>query len=383
MRIDQPWLTEAATRAVCDAVSVDGAQVYFVGGCVRNALLDEPVSDMDLATNALPEQVMALAARAGIKAIPTGIDHGTVTLVKNGIPHEITTFRKDVATDGRRAVVAFSGDLAEDARRRDFTMNAIYARPNGEIVDPLGGLNDLRARRVRFIGTAQNRIREDHLRSLRYFRFHAWYGDQTAGFDPEALAAIAENLEGLAELSRERIGGELLKLLAAPDPAPSVAAMRQAGVLTQILPGADDRALAPLIHLEAGRPAAPLRRLGALGGDDLQQQLRLSKAQALHLSAIRTAAVAPTSVQELAYRQGAQVALDAALLRAALLEQPLSPVFESDIASGAEAVFPIKARDLLPAFKGPALGNMLKKLEAEWIASGFSLNRETLLGSIR
>lgn len=381
MRIDQPWLSNTATQAVCAAVAADGAQIYFVGGCVRNALLEEPVSDMDLATDALPEQVMALAARAGIKAVPTGIDHGTVTLVKDGIPHEITTFRKDVATDGRRAVVAFSRAMAEDARRRDFTMNAIYARPDGTVVDPLGGIEDLRARRVRFIGTAENRIREDYLRSLRYFRFHAWYGNHGDGFDPEALAAIAGNLDGLESLSRERIGSEVLKLLAAPDPAPSVAAMRQAGVLAQILPGADDRALAPLIHLEAARPVSSLRRLGALGGEDLQQQLRLSKAQTAHLAAIRAAAADTTSVPELAYRQGAQVALDAALLRAALLEQPLSLALETDIAVGTAAVFPVKARDLLPDFKGPALGGMLKKLEAEWIASGFSLSREALLKS--
>lgn len=383
MRIDQPWLSKTATQAVCTAVAAEGAQIYFVGGCVRNALLDEPVSDMDLATDTLPEQVMALAARAGIKAVPTGIDHGTVTLVRDGIPHEITTFRKDVATDGRRAVVAFSRDIAEDARRRDFTMNAIYARPDGEVVDPLNGIEDLRARRVRFIGSAENRIREDYLRSLRYFRFHAWYGNHDAGFDPEALAAIAGNLDGLASLSRERVGSELLKLLAAPDPAPSVAAMRQAGVLAQILPGADDRALAPLIHLEAGRPASPLRRLGALGGEDLQQQLRLSKAQTAHLAAIRAAAADTISVPELAYRQGAQVALDAALLRAALLEQPLSPALETEIATGTAAVFPVKARDLLPDFKGPALGEILKKLEVEWIASGFSLSREVLLKSAR
>ncbi|MEX0305345.1 MAG: CCA tRNA nucleotidyltransferase [Leisingera sp.] len=383
MRIDQPWLKDRATQAVCAAVTADGAQVLFVGGCVRNALLGEPVSDMDIATDALPEQVMELAGRAGIKAIPTGIDHGTVTLVKNGIPHEITTFRKDVATDGRRAVVAFSKDITEDARRRDFTMNAIYARPDGEIVDPLDGMVDLQARRVRFIGTAENRIREDYLRSLRYFRFHAWYGDHAEGFDADALAAIAANLDGLATLSKERVGAELLKLLSAPNPAPSVAAMRQAGVLPQVLPGADDRALAPLVHLEADRPASGLRRLGALGGEGLQEALRLSKAQAAHLASIREAATGTAGAGELGYKLGSQQALDALLLRAAFLEQPLPPNLETDIALGTDAAFPVKARDLLPDIKGPALGAALKKLEVEWIASGFSLSRDELLASLR
>ncbi|AHD02605.1 CCA tRNA nucleotidyltransferase [Leisingera methylohalidivorans] len=383
MRIDQPWLKDPATQAVCKAVMGDGAQVLFVGGCVRNALLGEAVSDMDIATDALPGQVVALAGRAGIKAVPTGIDHGTVTLIKNGIPHEITTFRKDVATDGRRAVVAYSTEITEDARRRDFTMNAIYARPDGEIVDPLGGMADLQKRRIRFIGTAENRIREDYLRSLRYFRFHAWYGDHTLGFDPNALAAIAANLEGLATLSKERVGAEIMKLLAAPDPAPAVAAMRQAGVLAQILPGSDDRALAPLIHLEANRPASALRRLGALGGHGLKDALRLSKAQASHLETVREAAAGAAGAGELGYRIGAEQALDAMLLRTAMLEQPVSPTLETDIALGAGMVFPVKARDLLPDLKGPALGSALKKMETEWVASGFSLSREQLLDSLR
>lgn len=383
MRIDQPWLKTEATQAVCAAVAAENAQVFFVGGCVRNALLGEPVSDLDIATDALPEQVMELAARAGINAVPTGIDHGTVTLIKSGIPHEITTFRKDVATDGRRAVVAFSTDVAEDARRRDFTMNAIYARPDGEVVDPLGGITDLYKRRVRFIGNAENRIREDYLRSMRYFRFHAWYGDQSQGFDADALAAIAANLDGLVTLSKERVGTELLKLLSAADPAPSIAAMRQTGVLGRILPGSDDRALALLVHLEGNSPVSSIRRLAALGGSGQQEALRLSKAQASHLAAIRTAAEGTAGAGELGYRLGEEQARDAMLLRAALLEQPLTPCYEADIIRGANAVFPVKARDLLPGLKGPALGTALKKVEGDWIASGFSLSREQLLSSLR
>lgn len=381
-KLDQPWLRDAATQSVCAALMAEGAQALFVGGCVRNALMGVAVSDLDIATDATPDQVMALAKAAGIKAVPTGIDHGTVTLVKNHIPHEVTTFRKDVATDGRRAVVAFSKDIAEDAARRDFTMNAIYARPDGEIVDPLGGLKDLEARRVRFIGTAENRIREDYLRTLRYFRFHAWYGDAEAGFDPEALAAIAANLEGLSQLSLERVSAELLKLLAAPDPAPAIAVMRQIGVLGQLLPGAEDRALAPLIHLQAQGPVDPICRLAALGGAELLEHLRLSKADARWLQKLREAAVASTGASELAYRLGAKQARSACLLRAALLEQPVLPGLETDIALGATAVFPVTAADLMPDLSGRELGDALKKLEKIWIASGFILSRADLLKQV-
>jgi poly(A) polymerase len=375
----QGWLTEPATQSVCAALVACGAEAYFVGGCVRNALMDVPVSDIDIATNARPEEVLALAKSAGIKAIPTGIDHGTVTLVKAHIPHEVTTFRKDVATDGRRAVVAFSTDIAEDASRRDFTMNAIYARPDGSIVDPLGGMADLEARRVRFIGSAENRICEDYLRTLRYFRFHAWFGDKDAGFDPDALAAIAANLEGLTKLSKERVTAEVLKLLSAPDPAPAVAVMRQTGVLGHILPGANDRALAPLIHLNAAMKPDPILRLAALGGSELQACLRLSKAEARRLRALRDAASGPTPMAELAFRLGLDMARSVALLRAALLEQPVSPDLETDLQQGAGATFPLTAADLMPDLAGAALGAGLKQLERAWIESGFTLDRAQLL----
>ena len=211
---------------------------------------------------------MALAAAAGLAAVPTGIDHGTVTLLSDGQPFEVTTFRRDVETFGRHATVAFSTDIAEDAARRDFTMNALYAEPDGTLVDPLGGLADLRARRVRFVGDPARRIAEDYLRILRFFRIHAWYGDPAGGLDPEGLAACAALQEGLDSLSRERVGAEIAKLLAARDPAPAVAAMAATGILARVLPGADPRALAPLVHLEAGAGLAPRwqRRLAALGG---------------------------------------------------------------------------------------------------------------------
>lgn len=384
----EAWLNDPATQSVCSALTANGAQALFVGGCVRNALMGVAVSDIDIATDATPEEVLALAKAAGIKAIPTGIEHGTVTLVKNQIPHEVTTFRKDVATDGRRAVVAFSKEIAEDAARRDFTMNAIYAHPDGTIVDPLGGLADLLARRLRFIGIAENRIREDYLRTLRYFRFHAWYGDHEAGFDPEALAAIAANLDGLSQLSLERVTAEFLKLLRAPDPAPAIAVMRQIGVLGQVLPGADDRALAPLVHLQGQYPDGdasfdPICRLAALGGAALQDHLRLSKADGRLLAQLREAAVDTMAAAELSYRFGREVALQVVVLRAALLEQPVSPGLDPDLRLGATAAFPLKAADLMPGLSGAALGAALKQLEAAWVSSGFRLSRAELLQQLK
>jgi poly(A) polymerase len=381
MRITADWLTDPATQAVCAALEAGGAQALFVGGCVRNTLMGVAVSDIDISTDARPERVMWLAEAAGIKAVPTGIDHGTITLVEQGIPHEVTTFRRDVETDGRRAVIAFADRVEEDAARRDFTMNAIYARSDGTVLDPLGGLPDLLARRVRFIGDARDRIREDYLRSLRYFRFHAWYGDDAAGFDPDALAAIAENLDGLATLSRERVGAELLKLLGAADPAPSVAAMRSTGALGQLLPGADDRALAPLVHLEGQAGAAPdgLRRLAVLGGVDVADSLRLSRAQAKRLDQMREGASSLMSPAELGYRLKLPGARDALLVRQAWSAQPWAETANDQLATGAGARFPVTARDLMPAYQGAALGAHLAALEGRWIASSFTLDKAALL----
>lgn len=381
MRLTGSWLENKDTQRVCAMLTDQGYQAFFVGGCVRNALYETNVNDIDIATNAYPETVLELAKERGLNAIPTGIEHGTITVVANHLPHEITTFRKDVETDGRRAVVAFSDDVADDARRRDFTMNAIYARPDGELVDPIGGLEDLWARRVRFIDDAQQRIREDYLRILRFFRFHAFYGDPETGMDPEALAAIAENASGIETLSNERIGSELLKLLAAPDPAPAVAAMRATGALGWVFSGADDRALAPLIHLEQSVEAKPdpLRRLMALGGKGVEDDLRLSKKSVRTLGALRTGVESSESCVVLGYRYGEEIAKSIVLLRAALLEMPMPPRSFEDIRRGAEASFPIMARDLMPAYEGAALGQELKRLEAIWLESDFSLEKQDLL----
>jgi poly(A) polymerase len=363
-----------------DALAAGGARAWFVGGCVRDGLLGIEVGDIDITTDANPARVTELAEAAGLRAVPTGVEHGTVTVVAGHRPHEVTTLRRDVSTDGRRATVAFTDRLEEDAARRDFTMNALYATAGGEVLDPTGeGLGDLAARRVRFIGDPHGRIAEDYLRILRFFRFHAWYAGE-AGLDAEGLAACAEMAEGLERLSRERVGAEMLKLLAAPDPAPVVAAMAASGVLGHILPGAEARVLSVLTGLEGDVPLDPIRRLAALGGQDVADRLRLSRVQAKRLARLRGAMGETMAAGELGYRLGLEGARDALLLRASLFEAPPVPEELTAAARGAEARFPLRAADL-EGLTGPALGAELARLERLWIGSGFALTKPELLAA--
>lgn len=378
---DAPWLTSSSAKAVCDAIAIGGFQIYYVGGCVRNALLGAPVSDVDMSTNATPQEVIALVKAAGLKAVPTGIEHGTITVVADGIGYEVTTFRRDVETDGRRAVVAFSDDISDDARRRDFTMNALYADASGNVIDPLGGLDDLRARHVRFIEDAETRIREDYLRTLRYFRFHAWYGDTSGGMDEEALAAIASNLDGLETLSAERVGSELKKFLKAGDPSRSLAAMAQIGVLGTILPGADIRFTLLMIHSESVLSYVPnwLGRLVSLGGSNAPERLRLSKVQQREYDSIRAASFEDISLLETAFENGVEVAKQAYLIRCAIAEALPEVAYIEQLSEAAVQKFPVAAADLMPTYQGPALGVRLAQLKSAWIASGFKMTREELI----
>ena len=377
MKIAGDWLDHPGTQALMQALESAGHKALFVGGCVRNALLREPVADVDIATDATPETVSNIVEKVGFKPVPTGIDHGTVTVVAEGKPHEVTTFRRDVETDGRRAVVAYSTQIEEDAQRRDFTMNALYADRHGAVVDPLGGLPDLLARRVRFVGDPETRIREDYLRILRFFRFHACYGDPDVGLDAEGLAACAALSTGLDAISRERIHAELKKLLAARDPAPAVAAMAQSGVLAHVVPGADPRALAPLVHLDQAEPPRWLRRLAVLGGET--EGLRLSKSEVRDLAALRAALGTLETPAVLGFRLGPALAADAILARAASLGGHPPTDWQTQVRRGAQARFPIVAADLMPALQGEALGARMKDLQARWLASDLTLTREDLL----
>ncbi len=381
MRIKADWLQSSGPIAVFTLLEHAGYKVYFVGGCVRNTLLNKPFTDIDLATSALPETVMKLAENSDLRAIPTGIEHGTITFVIDGQTVEVTTFRKDVQTDGRRAVVSFSTSIEDDAKRRDFTMNALYADLDGTIFDPLGGLDDLQAGRVRFIENPTDRIREDYLRILRFFRFHALYGNPETGIDAEALDACAQNLDGIDSLSKERIGHEMRKLLAAENPAPSIAAMVQTGVMHRVIVGTDPNSIAPLVHLENTANLSPdwMRRLLALGGQGVKNALRLSKHEAQLLTEMRTVVSEAYPPRIAAYKLGLEAGRDATLVLCAHLGTPLPADLQKELTVGAKAKFPIAAIDLGDGFSGPELGAELKRLEKAWVDSGLRLSKGDLL----
>jgi poly(A) polymerase len=364
-----PWTAREDLAALVAALGAGEAR--YVGGAVRDTLLGLPVKDIDMATALLPEAVIARLDAAGIRNVPTGIEHGTVTAVLSGGPVEITTLRHDVSTDGRHATVAFASDWREDAARRDFTINALYADPvTGTISDWFGGLTDLDARRVRFIGDARQRIREDHLRILRYFRFQARFGSQPA--DTEAEEACAELASTLKGLSRERIGMETMNLLGLPDPAPTVARMAQLGVLAQILPEARHEALDALVAHEQTQGVAPdpLRRLAALLPADpalaeqIASRFRLSSAQKKRLATAAARSGEAGEPRALAYRLGRSEALDRLLLAGA----EIAPLVDWDIPQ-----FPLKGGEIVARGikAGPEVARTLRSLENRWISEGF------------
>jgi len=352
-------------------VALGEGNARHVGGAVRDTLLGLSVKDIDMATVLLPEAVIARLDAAGIRSVPTGIEHGTVTAVLPGGPVEITTLRHDVSTDGRRATVAFASDWREDAARRDFTINALYADPlSGEVCDWFGGLADLEARRVRFIGDARQRIREDHLRILRYFRFQARFGSTPA--DPEAEAACAELAATLKGLSRERVGMETMNLLGLADPAPTVQRMADLGVLAVILPEADPQALAALVVAETAQGIAPdpVRRLAALLpahvplAEQVAARFRLSVAQKKRLALAAAREDSPGEPRALAYRLGRDAALDRLLIAGA----DVSALDHWDIPQ-----LPLKGGQIVArgVGAGPDVARVLRQVEARWIAERF------------
>ncbi|MCZ8019626.1 CCA tRNA nucleotidyltransferase [Novosphingobium sp.] len=343
----------------------------YVGGAVRDTLLGIPVKDVDIATPLLPLKVIGKLKDAGIQAVPTGIEHGTVTAVLPEGPVEITTLRHDVSTDGRRATVAFANDWQDDAARRDFTINALYADPaTGEVFDWFGGLADLAARRVRFIGDPHQRIREDHLRILRYFRFQARFGSQPA--DEQSESACAELAATLKGLSRERVGMEMMNLLGLVDPAPTVARMAELSVLPVVLPEADVAALVALVAAETRQQVPPdaLRRLAALLPADVPlaeavaSRFRLSGVQKKRLALAAGRDGAPGDPRALAYRLGKAAALDRLLLGGGEV---------APLADWAIPVFPLKGGDIVArgVKAGPDVARTLRAVESAWIAAGF------------
>ncbi|AYG93825.1 CCA tRNA nucleotidyltransferase [Brevundimonas naejangsanensis] len=379
---DQAWLTAGATQAVMAALAAAGGPgcARFVGGCVRNAVLGAPIDDVDIATTLQPEAVVKALKAAGLKSVPTGIEHGTVTAIAERQPFEITTLRRDVSTDGRRATVAFTDDWAEDAARRDFRLNALYADADGVILDPTGaGYDDAQAGRIVFVGDPEQRIAEDYLRILRFYRFYAWYGRGAP--DAAAVAACAALAEGVERLSAERVSKELLKLLAAPDPRPAVRLMDQAGVLGRVLP--------PPVGLGLFEAMVevtddPLLRLSALLPDDGEAvgaaalRLRLSNAQRDRLVAAVAVeadpAMSDAEARAAVWRAGRQ-AVEDRLHRAwaAGAEGEAVRCLLALAADWTPPRMPVGGRDLarLGLKPGPETGRLLKAFEEGWIADDF------------
>ncbi len=361
------FLAEAGLRAVLAALP----RARMVGGCVRDARLGRPVADVDLATPDAPEAVIATLRAAGLKAVPTGLAHGTVTAVAAHRGFEVTTLRHDLATDGRHAVVAFTEDWRADAARRDFTINAMSMTADGAVFDYFGGLADIAAGRVRFVGDAATRIAEDYLRVLRFFRFHARYGRGAP--DAAALEAIRAGVPGLARLSAERVWSELKRILAGPEPAGTVALMRDCGVLTAVLPEAGQTTILANV-VAAGAPADPALRLAALiEGDGVAAaaRLKLSGAEATHLVALRAAAAPSDMADDDALRRALADVPKPVLVGASWLAGR-DDALRARLAAMPVPVFPLAGRDLAAAGvpAGPAMGAMLRELRAWWLDGG-------------
>ena len=376
LRLDAAkWRKRRGMTRVLQALGAEEGLTRYVGGAVRDDLLGLPVSDIDLATRIKPDEVMARLQKARIKAVPTGIDHGTITAVSDGRAVEITTLRRDVSTDGRRATIAFTDDWQEDAARRDFTINALSADPvSGELFDYFGGLADLEHRHIRFIGDPLQRIAEDHLRILRFFRFHARF--DAGEPDPAALDACTARANDLMALSRERIADELLKLLGVANPAPTVGVMLQRNILKPVLPEIEPERLSDLEALlaaeqEAGIAPDPLRRLAALLprdpalAEDIAARLRLSNKARKRLACAESSDPS-SSPHALAYRQGTDCAVDRLLLAGRTADAAAVSRWEAPR-------LPIAGGSLIKrgVAQGPAVARTLRRIEDRWVDEGF------------
>lgn len=392
--LGQPhWITAPETLAVFDALEADGGPdcARFVGGCVRNALVGRPIDDLDIATTLSPDRVTKALTAAGLRAVPTGIEHGTVTAISNRRPHEITTLRRDVATDGRRATVAFTDDWAEDAQRRDFTLNALYARRDGTIYDPTGhGVADAKAGRIVFVGDPEQRLREDHLRNLRFFRFYAWFGKGAP--DPAAVAACAALKADIDALAAERISKELLKLLAADDPRAAMRLMAEAGVLDVILKApANLPRFEAICEIEGDQlfETDPVLRLAALLPDDqlaagrLAERLRLSNPDrdrlivALSPTPVLKSWMSPREIRREVYRIGQPTFRDRAKLAWAASPRSATTMQWRGLIALVEGwsppTLPLTGQEVMNAGvpKGPMVGQVMREVEDWWIDHDF------------
>lgn len=404
------WLQKSDIQTLLRILSLDGEEARIVGGAVRNQLLEKPISDIDIATTCLPKQIIARVEEAGFKAIPTGVAFGTVTVLSQSCSYEVTTLRSDIETDGRHAKVVFGRDWKKDAERRDFTINALYCDAAGHLYDDVGGLHDIASKTVRFIGVAEERIREDYLRILRFFRFFAWYGAGRP--DVQGLKACVALKHGLQQLSSERIWAEMKKLLTAFDPTRALLWMRQSGILTRIFPETEKwgiDAIHSLVKTEQtfGWKVDPLLRLESLLPPDpirlheMAHRLRFSKMETMRLKEWATLDMISQNcsehfVQKLIYFHGRPPVLDQLSLSVAAaygavwekseaLQKAKNYLELYQLAQEWQIpTFPVRGKDLIKKglVKGVFLGKKLKELEKIWVESGFLMDRDALLEKI-
>lgn len=380
-KLENNWLNQPSAQCLSKAFKNYGHQALFVGGCVRNSILKVPVTDIDMATDALPETIIRISKENNFKFIPTGLTHGTITIIIDKIAYQITTFRSDIANDGRHAKVEFTTSLLLDASRRDLTINALYCDSNGKIIDPLNVLKDLNNRIIKFIGDPNKRIAEDYLRILRFFRFQAIYGNELLEINLPALNACRENKSKLVTLSKERKTSELRKLFSSNNPTRTIIKMIDTGILNQLFESCSVNSFVSYIKAEKKYKIKInwIGRLLSLQGSNIEEVLTLTRRELKMIKYTKKAIKQNMPIFEFSYYNGMEYGIMYLLLQHGMKKTILNKISINKVSSIVTRKFPVTAKDLMPKLKGKKLGDELKKLESQWIKSDFTLNKNQLL----
>jgi len=384
MQINSEWIKNKVTQNILKIFEGADHNAYLVGGCIRNSILNIPVTDIDISTDATPQQTLDLFNRENFKVAPTGFSHGTVTVISEGIPYQITTMRSDQNTDGRHADVVFSDDIKKDAERRDFTINALYADSTGKIINPIGGLEDFNPLAIKFIGDPNNRIQEDYLRILRFFRFHAQFSELVTQFDKVALDAIKKNQDGLKKLSKERIWSELKKILSTSNPARSLYKMSQLGILEIILENKNVHNLKRfnLIEKKMGLEPEPIRRLVAITENNEDTFLNLSRKEAKKFSLLKGLLKKKHDPAELVYQFNREIAQSVLAIYTFYKGEKLRLSDIKKIEKACLFPCPITGAQISKYMDGPAVGIKIKEAQRAWIKSNFKSDEAKILSDI-
>jgi len=384
MQINSEWIKSKSLQNILKIFKKADHNAYLVGGCVRNSILNLPVNDIDISTDAKPEETLDLFKTGSFKATPTGFSHGTVTVVSEGIPYQITTMRSDQNTDGRHANVSFSDNITADAERRDFTINALYADPTGKIIDPIEGLKDFQPLKIKFIGNANNRIQEDYLRILRFFRFHAQFSDLVEDFERDALDAIKDNKNSLKFLSKERVWNELQKILLSKDPSRALLEMSKIGVLEKISINRGIKSIKNLISIEEKMGIKPeaIRRLVALTRDTEIKSLNLSRKEARKFSLLKSLLEKNFDPAELVYQFNKEIAQSMLAISTFNQGAKLNLIDVTKIEKACLYPCPISGAHLSKYMSGEDVGVKLKEAQSIWIKSNFKSDSAKILSGL-